>query len=352
MERWKKILGSLLAMGLFCGVLAGCGGGVKDSSNGKKADPPQPPEKVAALKLGDRELPVYTFTGADLPSFFEGCFAVNGEAIYGLTKKDLANDKYEWQLLRFPYEGGRIGDGKKIAVMGNDQMTTNGKEVFFWARAEKDKGDLLGIAQGEQVSLVLRKQGEAQFRSVYGTDTAYFMAKSALQRGKLDTQGFSAAKVLLSRADIARMKAERNLESPHLMAADADGFYVRWLNKHGSRQGKNWTYSLHTYDPEGKELRVLELNQPIPQASHNHLGQVFTTRQYLGILGTFNKDKKLTGCIRLYDRETGAYVTDLELSQIPDSHLIRNLMADGEDHLFFQVGFDKATKSQLYRLDF
>ena len=86
MKKWKSVLAAAAALVCAGIVFAGCGDGGGIGSKGAADNGPAAPKEAAAhFKLGDKDVPLYEYTGAELPKFISGTtFAVTKDAIYGI----------------------------------------------------------------------------------------------------------------------------------------------------------------------------------------------------------------------------------------------------------------------------
>ena len=72
MKNWKSLIAAAAVAVFASAVFAGCGSG-DDGGIGGPADngPAAPKEAVTKLKLGDKEVPMYAYKGADPPQLVD-----------------------------------------------------------------------------------------------------------------------------------------------------------------------------------------------------------------------------------------------------------------------------------------
>ena len=88
MKKWKSILAAAAALVCAGALFAGCGSGDGGGIGGPADNgPAAPKEAVTKLKLGDKEVPMYAYKGADTPQLVDshGSLAVTKDAIYGIS---------------------------------------------------------------------------------------------------------------------------------------------------------------------------------------------------------------------------------------------------------------------------
>lgn len=354
MKPWMKRMTSALAISMMtCALFTGCLGGSEapgsssGSDAGKKVEEPIKMEAMATLKLGEKDIPVYEFKGEEPLPLEMSMMTVTPEAIYLIEHTHGKDDKV---LGKYPYKGDQLTAREDLGEATSNVLTTDGKNVYFFL-----KGGHLGIYDGQELTKVpLSDNREGSTQVVYGSDQAYFSRSGALKtagytRAKIGKDGYTDPVLLLSQKEyVHKMKDERDEVSPKLIFADEMGFYLRWTARHGSKNGQGWTSPIYLYDKDGKEVRQLNPDAGIPDGTEKWAGKkllVCTTKDYFCFL--------TTGAIRVFDKNTSAYVGDIKwaIDKRPVLADLGHFAVDGDNHIYFGIWDGKDKQQHIYRMD-
>lgn len=353
MKNWMKRMSSALTIGMMtCALFTGCGGGEtpgtpSSSSSGTKAEDVIKMDPIATLKLGEKDLSVYEFKGEEPLPLEMSMMTVTPDAIYVVEHTHGKDDKV---LGKYPYKGDKLAAREDLGEATSVVLTTDGKNVYFHT-----KDGHLGIYDGQELTKVpLSDNREGSTQVVYGSNQAYFSRSGAgktagYTRSKIGKDSYTDPVLLLSQKEyVHKMKDERDEVSPKLIFADEMGFYLRWTARHGSKNGQGWTSPIYLYDQDGKEVRQLNPDAGVPDGTEKWAGKkllVCTTKDYFCFL--------TTGAIRVFDKNTSAYVGDIkwEMDKAPVLADPGNFAVDGDNHIYFGVWDRKNKQQHIYRMD-
>ena len=327
----KRITMGFMTCCLAASLLAGCGGGAGDSpGSGEKGGAKSTatakvtfPEReatstppVETFKIGDREGKVYELANFDDKTrASQSPLTVMGKSIYyhgeaeGAENTHLVRVDFDKETLSAPVILHKNTERKRLA--------TNGKIVVFRTADGK-----CAVYDGQKVT-----EGAAWVGTYLagGTgDTFYLDTKDGLSEVSVSESGFGTPKRIL---DNYRNEPYNLKSIVHPIFGDENGVYFDAKEK---KPGGDTEEPLLIYcDKAGKEIRRFTGIEKLPR------GWVVTANY---VIHAASK-----GAFRVFDRETGALVTELTLNMRPfDVALVK-----GNDVLVYD---DRANK--LYRIDF
>lgn len=102
------------------------------------------------------------------------------------------------------------------------------------------------------------------------------------------------------------------------------------------------------YDQDGKEVRQLNPDAGVPDGTEKWAGKkllVCTTKDYFCFL--------TTGAIRVFDKNTSAYVGDIKwaIDKRPVLADLGHFAVDGDNHIYFGIWDGKDKQQHIYRMD-
>ena len=337
---WKKLLTAASAA-IFCAaLLTGCLGS-------KGLGPDAPKEPVAKFKLGDKEVPLYEYKGAELPDFetFHSNLALTKDAIYGISR-DAADNKYH--LKKMNLKDGAIVSVEDLGLVAMNRISSDATNIYYIG--EKEPGTI-GCYDGKAAT-VFKVVGvsPSEVRTIFGGKNAYLAAdhfdRSGILFGEISKEGVKDTKVVLPPEEFKKYSSSpdnRDGESnPRIRFADKDGFYLLTEARHGD---KETTLPLHMYGPDGKKLRTFECNEGIPADAKKRdvgLNQTMVSKDYVIFCNR--------GYMRIFDKKDGKYVGDIELELGDQTLRPEGITVDEENHIYFvsQSGKDP---NYIYRID-
>ena len=344
MKKWKSILAAAAALvcagALFAGCGDGSGGGVMGSKGSADNGPAAPKEAAAHFKLGDKDVPLYEYTGAELPKFISGTtLAVTKDAIYGIG---YGADK-KAHLQKFALKDGAITGVEDLGTAEDMPVSSDGTNIYYIL----DGKGTVGCYDGKAATSFTAASGVEVSRvyAIYGGKDAYISGQFASRDvlfGAISKEGVKDLKTALS--EKVYKELGKDSKSPDyetnatLVAADVDGFYITTLATHGGKD--NWTEPLHMHAPDGKLVRTFEVNTDIPADAQKRKvaeRQSIATKDYVVFFGN--------GFLRLFNKKDGKYVGDIDLQPSGKSLSPGNVTTDDANRLYF-TAFD-----HIYRID-
>ena len=350
---WKKLL-TVVSTALLCGaLLTGCGGsggsGGSDGSGGgmlgsKSLGPDAPKEVVAQLKFGDKDVPLYEYTGAELPKFISGTtLAVTKDAIYGIG---YGADK-KAHLQKFALKDGAITGVEDLGTAEDMPVSSDGTNIYYIL----DGKGTVGCYDGKAATSFTAASGVEVSRvyAIYGGKDAYISGQFASRDvlfGAISKEGMKDPKVVLPKDEFGKLSQAKDVtkeSNASLVCADKDGFYISTLATNGGGSDK-WTFPLHMYGPDGKKIRTFDCNADLPSGAEKRKAgerQAIATKDYVVFF--------YSGYLRLFNKKDGKYVGDIEL--MLEKHKIdpRGVTADDANHIYFtDAGGDQP---MIYRID-
>ena len=344
MKKWKSILAAAAALvcagALFAGCGDGSGGGVMGSKGSADNGPAAPKEAAAKFKLGDKDVPLYDYTGAELPKFISGTtLAVTKDAIYGIA---YGADKKP-HLQKFALKDGAITGVEDLGTAEDMPVSSDGTNIYYIL----DGKGTVGCYDGTTATsfTVPNSSDVSRVYAIYGGKDAYIsrsFASSDILFGAISKEGVKDPKIALS--EKVYKELGKDSKSPDyetnaaLVAADADGFYITTLATHGGKD--NWTEPLHMHAPDGKLVRTFEVNTDIPADAQKRKvaeRQSIATKDYVVFFGN--------GFLRVFNKKDGKYVGDIELQLNGKSLSPGNVTTDDANRLYF-TAFE-----HIYRID-
>lgn len=327
----KKTLVGLMTVLLAVILAAGCGGGSGGSSgSGSKGEPTAKPKfpprettstrPVETFKIGDREGKVYALANFESKSYARGSkIVVMGKSIYyhgktpGTGKTQLVKVDYDKETLSPPVAVSESYD------RGLHILATNGKVVAY----ETGKGNR-GFYDGKKAVEGKKFQEGAMAGGEKGGPFYMVHGVAAILTGTFSGGDFTQQKEIIKDYRRAPLRLQGTVVP---VFADEKGFYLAVdEKKSGAHEGEP---TLIYLDRGGKEIRRFEGSEDQPR------GWVVTANYVI--------QARAMGNFRVFDRETGAMVTELKLNMRPfDVALVK-----GNDVLVYD---DRAKK--LYRVDF
>lgn len=325
----KRITMGIMTCCLAAALLAGCGSGSGGSSGGGSKDavatgkvtfPEREPTStppVETFKIGDREGKVYELANFDNKSrASQSTLVVMGKSIYYHGK---AEGTENTRLVRVDFDKETLS--APVILYENterNRLATNGKIVVF-----RTKDGKCAVYDGQKVT-----EGAAWIGTYLAGgdgDTFYLDTKEGISEVSVSESGFGTPKRILDNY----RRAPYNLESVvHPIFGDDNGVYFDAKEKK-SAGGADVVPLLIYCDKTGKEIRRFTGIEELPR------GWVVTANY---VIHAASK-----GAFRIFDRATGAMVTELKLNMRPfDVALVK-----GNDVLVYD---DRAKK--LYRVDF
>ena len=349
MKKWKSFI-MAAAVAIFTGaVFTGCGsgdGGVIYTGNEVSADngPAAPKEAVTKLKLGDKEVPMYAYKGADTPQLVDshGSLAVTKDAIYGISfeKKE---EKYH--LKKMSLKDGAITGVEDLGEIKKEPLSSDGTNVYYIL----DTNGKIGCYDGTAATSFDVK-GIRTICTIYGDKNAYvcgdFVSRSDTMFGAISKEGMKDPKVVLPKDEFGKLSQAKDAtkeSNASLVCADKDGFYISTLATNGGGSDI-WTFPLHMYGPDGKKIRTFDCNADLPSGAEKRKAgerQAIATKDYVIFF--------YSGYLRLFNKKDGKYVGDIEL--MLEKHKIdpRGVTADDANHIYFtDAGGDQP---MIYRID-
>ncbi|AOH47085.1 hypothetical protein BCS37_00885 [Selenomonas sp. oral taxon 920] len=344
MKKWKSILAAAAALvcagALFAGCGDGSGGGVMGSKGSADNGPAAPKEAAAKFKLGDKDVPLYEYTGAELPKFISGTtLAVTKDAIYGIA---YGADKKP-HLQKFALKDGAITGVEDLGTAEDMPVSSDGTNIYYIL----DGKGTVGCYDGTTATsfTVPNSSDVRRVYAIYGGKDAYIsrsFASSDILFGAISKEGVKDPKIALS--EKVYKELGKDSKSPDyetnaaLVAADADGFYITTLATHGGKD--NWTEPLHMHAPDGKLVRTFEVNTDIPADAQKRKvaeRQSIATKDYVVFFAN--------GFLRVFNKKDGKYVGDIELQLNGKSLSPGNVTTDDANRLYF-TAFE-----HIYRID-
>lgn len=344
MKKWKSILAAAAALvcagALFAGCGDGSGGGVMGSKGSADNGPAAPKEVAAKFKLGDKDVPLYDYTGAELPKFISGTtLAVTKDAIYGIA---YGADKKP-HLQKFALKDGAITGVEDLGTAEDMPVSSDGTNIYYIL----DGKGTVGCYDGTTATsfTVPNSSDVRRVYAIYGGKDAYIsrsFASSDILFGAISKEGVKDPKIALS--EKVYKELGKDSKSPDyetnaaLVAADADGFYITTLATHGGKD--NWTEPLHMHAPDGKLVRTFEVNTDIPADAQKRKvaeRQSIATKDYVVFFAN--------GFLRVFNKKDGKYVGDIELQLNGKSLSPGNVTTDDANRLYF-TAFE-----HIYRID-
>jgi len=344
MKKWKSILAAAAALvcagALFAGCGDGSGGGVMGSKGSADNGPAAPKEAAAKFKLGDKDVPLYDYTGAELPKFISGTtLAVTKDAIYGIA---YGADKKP-HLQKFALKDGAITGVEDLGTAEDMPVSSDGTNIYYIL----DGKGTVGCYDGTTATsfTVPNSSDVRRVYAIYGGKDAYIsrsFASSDILFGAISKEGVKDPKIALS--EKVYKELGKDSKSPDyetnaaLVAADADGFYITTLATHGGKD--NWTEPLHMHAPDGKLVRTFEVNTDIPADAQKRKvaeRQSIATKDYVVFFAN--------GFLRVFNKKDGKYVGDIELQLNGKSLSPGNVTTDDANRLYF-TAFE-----HIYRID-
>ena len=319
----KKTLVGLMTVLLAVILAAGCGGGSGGSSgSGSKGEPTAKPKfpPRETFKIGDREGKVYALANFESKSYARGSkIVVMGKSIYyhgktpGTGKTQLVKVDYDKETLSPPVAVGESYD------RGLHILATNGKVVAY----ETGKGNR-GFYDGKKAVEGKKFQEGAMAGGEKGGPFYMVHGVAAILTGTFSGGDFTQQKEIIKDYRRAPLRLQGAVVP---VFADEKGFYLAVdEKKSGAHEGEP---TLIYLDRGGKEIRRFTGIEELPR------GWVVTANY---VIHAASK-----GAFRIFDRATGAMVTELKLNMRPfDVALVK-----GNDVLVYD---DRAKK--LYRVDF
>mgnify|MGYP000907986013 FL=1 len=341
MKKWKSILAAAAALVCAGALFAGCGDGGGIGSKGAADNGPAAPKEAAAhFKLGDKDVPLYEYTGAELPKFISGTtLAVTKDAIYGIG---YGADK-KAHLQKFALKDGAITGVEDLGTAEDMPVSSDGTNIYYIL----DGKGTVGCYDGTTATSFTAASGVEVSRvyAIYGGKDAYISGQFASRDvlfGAISKEGVKDLKTALS--EKVYKELGKDSKSPDyetnatLVAADVDGFYITTLATHGGKD--NWTEPLHMHAPDGKLVRTFEVNTDIPADAQKRKvaeRQSIATKDYVVFFGN--------GFLRLFNKKDGKYVGDIDLQPSGKSLSPGNVTTDDANRLYF-TAFD-----HIYRID-
>ena len=341
MKKWKSVLAAAAALVCAGIVFAGCGDGGGIGSKGAADNGPAAPKEAAAkFKLGDKDVPLYDYTGAELPKFISGTtLAVTKDAIYGIA---YGADKKP-HLQKFALKDGAITGVEDLGTAEDMPVSSDGTNIYYIL----DGKGTVGCYDGTTATsfTVPNSSDVRRVYAIYGGKDAYIsrsFASSDILFGAISKEGVKDPKIALS--EKVYKELGKDSKSPDyetnaaLVAADADGFYITTLATHGGKD--NWTEPLHMHAPDGKLVRTFEVNTDIPADAQKRKvaeRQSIATKDYVVFFAN--------GFLRVFNKKDGKYVGDIELQLNGKSLSPGNVTTDDANRLYF-TAFE-----HIYRID-
>lgn len=337
----KRITMGIMTCCLAASLFVGCGDGAGTSSGsgtgsaagssaGSTAGSAAPakvtfPEReatsttpVETFKIGDREGKVYELANFDDKSLANNSkMVVMGKALYYHSKAEGAQNT---RLVRVDFDKETLS--APVILHKNTErkrLATNGKIVVFRTADGK-----CAVYDGQKVT-----EGSAWIGTYLAGgagDTFYLDAKDGISEVSVSESGFGTPKPILDNY----RKEPYNLKSIiHPIYGDEKGVYFEAKEKKADGSSSDLVPLLFYCDKAGKEIRRFTGIEKLPR------GWVVTANY---VIHAASK-----GAFRVFDRETGALITELNLHMRPfDVALVK-----GNDVLVYD---DRANK--LYRIDF
>ena len=348
MKKWKSLIAAA-AVTLFAGaVLAGCDGGsgaisdIGGVSGSSDSDPAAPKEVVTKFKLGDKDVPLYEYKGVELPKLqgFHSNLAVTKDAIYALSFEQ-TDQKYH--LKKMVLKDGAITGIEDLGKVEKEPITSDGTNVYYILDHKGKVGCYDGTA-----ATSFDVKGTRTIRAVYGDKNAYtsgdFVSQTDTMFGAISKEGMKDAKVILPKDAFKKLSHTGDAKEENnafLMGADKDGFYITTLATHGGASDQ-WTFPLHMYGSDGKQLRTFACNENLPSGAQMRKAgerQVCVTKDYVVFYDS--------GYIRVFHKKDGKYVGDIELKKDGGKkYEPKGMTANDANHIYF---IDDDT--HIYRID-
>lgn len=336
---WKKLLAATAAA-LLLGALLGGWIGYRGRDKDDGLAPAAPREAVAHLKLADKEVPLYEYTGAKIPEMqgFSTSLAVTKDAIYGISAESKEN---AYHLKKMSLKDGAILSIEDFGLVANEPISSDGMNVYYFHKGD----DVVARCDGKE-STTFHMPGVHVLRAVFGENKAYaggaFVSEMDTVFGAVSRHGMKNTKCVLPKDEFAKLAGSGETTEENnafLLCADKDGFYVATLAAHdGSADGKK---PLHMYGPDGRKLRTFECNANLPGDAPKRASaerQALATKDYVIFYGE--------GFLRVFNKKDGKYVGDVDL-KIGERKLDPSgAAADDENHVYFIGG-----KDRIYRID-
>ena len=349
MKKWKSVLAAaatLVCAGIvFAGCGSGDGGGIAGGIGGPADNgPAAPKEAVTKLKLGDKEVPMYAYKGADTPQLVDshGSLAVTKDAIYGIS---FEKKEKKYHLKKMSLKDGAITGVEDLGEIKKEPLSSDGTNVYYIL----DTNGKIGCYDGTAATSFDVK-GIRTVRTIYGDKNAYvcgdFVSSSDTMFGAISKEGMKDPKVVLPKDEFGKLSQAKDVtkeSNASLVCADKDGFYISTLATNGGGSDK-WTFPLHMYGPDGKKIRTFDCNADLPSGAEKRKAgerQAIATKDYVIFF--------YSGYLRLFNKKDGKYVGDIEL--MLEKHKIdpRGVTADDANHIYFtDAGGDQP---MIYRID-
>ena len=344
MKKWKSVLAAAAALVCAGIVFAGCGGGIAGGIGGPADNgPAAPKEAVTKLKLGDKEVPMYAYKGADTPQLVDshGSLAVTKDAIYGIS---FEKKEKKYHLKKMSLKDGAITGVEDLGEIKKEPLSSDGTNVYYIL----DTNGKIGCYDGTAATSFDVK-GIRTICAIYGDKNAYvcgdFVSSSDTMFGTISKEGMKDPKVVLPKDEFGKLSQAKDAtkeSNASLVCADKDGFYISTLATNGGSD--KWTFPLHMYGPDGKKIRTFDCNADLPSGAEKRKAgerHAIATKDYVVFF--------YSGYLRLFNKKDGKYVGDIEL--MLEKHKIdpRGVTADDANHIYFtDAGGDQP---MIYRID-
>ena len=344
MKKWKSILAAAAALVCAGALFAGCGDGGGIGIGGPADNgPAAPKEAVTKLKLGDKEVPMYAYKGADTPQLVDshGSLAVTKDAIYGIS---FETKEKKYHLKKMSLKDGAITGVEDLGEIKKEPLSSDGTNVYYIL----DTNGKIGCYDGTAATSFDVK-GIRTICAIYGDKNAYvcgdFVSSSDTMFGAISKEGMKDPKVVLPKDEFGKLSQAKDAtkeSNASLVCADKDGFYISTLATNGGSD--KWTFPLHMYGSDGKKIRTFDCNADLPSGAEKRKAgerQAIATKDYVIFF--------YSGYLRLFNKKDGKYVGDIEL--MLEKHKIdpRGVTADDANHIYFtDAGGDQP---MIYRID-
>ena len=344
MKKWKSILAAAAALVCAGALFAGCGDGGGIGIGGPADNgPAAPKEAVTKLKLGDKEVPMYAYKGADTPQLVDshGSLAVTKDAIYGIS---FEKKEKKYHLKKMSLKDGAITGVEDLGEIKKEPLSSDGTNVYYIL----DTNGKIGCYDGTAATSFDVK-GIRTICAIYGDKNAYvcgdFVSSSDTMFGAISKEGMKDPKVVLPKDEFGKLSQAKDAtkeSNASLVCADKDGFYISTLATNGGSD--KWTFPLHMYGSDGKKIRTFDCNADLPSGAEKRKAgerHAIATKDYVIFF--------YSGYLRLFNKKDGKYVGDIEL--MLEKHKIdpRGVTADDANHIYFtDAGGDQP---MIYRID-
>ena len=315
-----------------------CGGdvGVICTGNEVSADngPAAPKEAVTKLKLGDKEVPLYEYKGAEIPKIESSSdiptLAVTRDAIYVLTNERSTS---EFHLQKISIADGAVTAVTDLGRAECETISSDGLNIYYI----KERGDLAVCYDGTNASTfdLNAVDGCRNICAIFGDQKAYIADSFAQTRdtycAAISKEGLKDVKSVLAREEIKKLSDGKNKadeSAVFLCGADRDGFYL-WCRDRSV---------LVMYGPDGKEVRSFAYSE---NGEKPRTGcSVLPTKDYIVYYEA--------GMMRVFQKKDGTRVGDIEMRLDSKQLLPACAATDDANHIYF---FDERTGKNIYRVD-